>query len=121
MKVTYIELLGQKHPLCFSLGAAEALNEAFGSIDNLDKEIGSKDVGRIAKATNTLLEILLKAGRIYAAAIGEELPAELPCRPADVIDVRDKSVLADAMAAIRGDTSREVETDSKNMEATQGL
>lgn len=121
MKLTYIELLGQKHPLCFSLGAAEALTEAFGSIENLDKEIGSKDVGRIAKATNTLLEILLKSGRVYASAMGEELPPELPCRPADVIDVRDKSVLADAMAAIRGDTKREVETESKNTEATQGL
>lgn len=121
MKVTYIELLGKKHPLCFSLGAAEALVGEFGSMENLDKEIGSKDVGRIAKATNTLLEILLKAGRIYAGAMGDELPDELPCRPADVIDVRDKNVLADAMAAIRGDTAREVETDSKNMEATQGL
>lgn len=121
MQITYIELLGEKHPLCFSLGAAEALDEAFGSLEKLDAEIGSKDVGRIAKATNTMLEILLKAGRIYAGALGENLPKELPCRPADVIDVRDKKVLADAMAAIRGDTSREVETESKNTEATQGL
>lgn len=121
MQLTYIELLGKKHPLCFSLGAAEELTERFGSIEKLDEEIGSKDVGRIAKATNTLLEILLKAGRIYASAMGEDLPEPLPCRPADVIDVRDKTVLANAMAAIRGDTKREVETESKNMEATQGL
>lgn len=121
MRLSYIELLGKKHPLCFSLAAAEALDEAFGSIEKLDEEIGSKDVGRIARATNTLLEILMEAGRIYAAALGEELPEKLPCRPADVIDVRDKTVLANAMAAIRGDTQREVETESKNMEATQGL
>lgn len=120
MQITYIELLGEKHPLCFSLSAAEALDEEFGGLENLDKEISSKDVGRIAKATNSMLEILLKAGRIYVAACGEELPKELPCRPADVIDVREKHILADVLAAIKGDTKREVEADSKNTEATQG-
>lgn len=121
MKTTYIELLGEKHPMCFSLAAAEEMSQRFGGMEKLEEEIGSGDIGRIAAATNALLEILMKAGRIYAEACGEELPKKLSCRPADLIDVRDKNVLAHAMSAIRGDSSREVETISKNMEATQGL
>ena len=33
MKVSYIELLGKKYPLCFSLTAATEMEEAFGGLD----------------------------------------------------------------------------------------
>lgn len=119
MKVTYIELLGQKHPMCFSLGASEQLDELFGGLENMDAELHSGNVARVARATNTVLEVLLKAGRIYVSATGEDLPPPLPCRPADLIDVTDKTYGSAIHNTISGDSAREVETVSKNAEATQ--
>ena len=120
MKVNYIELLGQRHPLCLSLSAAEALSEAFGSLEKMGELLDSQDVSRMAKAVDTILTILLKAGRIYAGALGEELPPELPCRPADLIDVRDQAAVQAILSAMKADTERTVEVEGKNAEATSG-
>lgn len=118
MRVSYVEFLGQKHPICFSLAATEQLVEAFGSMEQFAKELEGDDLGKTARGVDTTFQILLKAGRIYASAMGEELPPELPCRPADLIDVRDRSAIAAIFAAIRTDTSRTVEVEPKNGEAT---
>lgn len=120
MKVSYIELLGEKHPLCFSLAASEALSDEFGSLENMNKEITSGDIGKVAHAVDTLLTALLKAGRIYVSATGGELPKELPCRPADIIDVTDKTAIEAMFEAIRSDSTRTVEARPKNADATQG-
>ena len=120
MKVSYVEFLGQKHPICFSLAASEQLVEAFGSMEQFANELDGGDLAKTARAVDITFQILLKAGRVYASAIGEELPPELPCRPADLIDVRDKSAIAAIFAAIRSDTSRTVEVEPKNGEATPG-
>ena len=50
--------------------------------------------------------------------MGGELPPELPCRPADLIDVRDRSAIAAIVAASLTDTSRTVEIEPKNGDAT---
>ena len=121
MKVAYIELAGKKHPLCFSLTAANALDKAFGSLESMSDRILSSNVGQQLEAINTVLEILLKAGRIYASASGMEIPDPLPCSPADLIDVTDGEAVRSIFSAISGDTEREVETVPKNQEATQGL
>ena len=120
MRVSYIELLGEQHPMCFSLAASEELSEKFGSLEKMQKEMGSKDISKIAKAFDTILTVLLKAGRIYVSAAGGELPKELPCRPADLIDVTDGEAVKAIFTAISADTSREVEAKGKNARATQG-
>ena len=120
MKVNYIELLGQRHPLCLSLSGAEALSEAFGSLEKMGELLDSQDVSRMAKAVDTILTILLKAGRIYADALGEKLPPELPCRPSDLIDVRDRGAVEAIFAAMRADAGRDVEAAPKNAAATRG-
>ena len=120
MRVSYIELLGEQHPLCFSLAASEELSEKFGSLEKMQKEMVSKDISKVAKAFDTILTILLKAGRIYVSATGGKLPAELPCRPADLIDVTDREAVRSIFTVISADTARTVETKTKNAGATQG-
>lgn len=120
MRVSYIELLGARHPLCFSLAAVDAIEDAFGSMEAMSEELGSGQIGRIARAADTVLSILLKAGRIYCSACGEELPLALPCRPADVIDVADNDTIKTIFQALKGDSRREVETETKNVPATPG-
>jgi len=86
MKVTYIELLGERHPLCFSLAASEALDESFGGLDRMTQALSSGSLSQTAKAVDTVLQILMKAGRVYCGARGDELPPPLPCRPADLLE-----------------------------------
>ena len=117
MKLSYVELLGQKHPICFSLAASEELVKEFGSMEHFADALDGNDLAQTAQAVDKTFQILLKAGRIYASAIGEELPPELPCRPADVIDVRDKEPIASIFESVRSDAKRTVETESKNGEA----
>lgn len=121
MKVVYINLLGQKHPLCFSLAASEKLDEQFGGLGKMQDELSSGQVSRVAKAADCILQVLLQAGRIYMSACGEPLPDPIPCRPADLIDVTDKEAMSAIWSAMKNDTAQEVQTEPKNAEATQSL
>ena len=120
MKVSYIELLGEKHPLCFSLAAASEVTEAFGGLENMSKSLSLDDIGKAAKAIDAVLTILMRAGRTYVKDRGGELPPELPCRQTDLIDVTDGSGRRAIFDTIRTDSDREVEAEVKNGEATQG-
>lgn len=119
MKVHYIELLGKKHPLCFSMAAAEELDEHFGGLDKMADALTSKDIKVVAKATDKVLMEMLKAGRIYAGAMGEELPPAIPCKPSDILDPREGRAISAIFAALKGDSARKVRTQG-NAEATQG-
>ena len=121
MKVSYIELLGQKHPMCFSLAASERIDEEFGSMEAMLDELHSKEVRRIAKAADKVLQILMHAGRVYMSACGETLPPPIPCRPADLIAVTDKESLQAIFSTMSEDSRRDVEVETKNGGATQGL
>lgn len=120
MRVSTIELLGKKYPLCFSLTAAAEMEEAFGGLEQLADRMAAGSLAQQAGAINTALEILLKAGRVYAAASGMEVPEALPCAPADLIDVTDGGAVKAIFSTVAGDTAREVET-VPNGEAAQGL
>lgn len=119
MKVSYIELGGRKHPLCFSLSASAKLSDHFGDLDKMQKELSKKDIGTVARAADIILSVLMEAGRKYAKYIGEELPPALECSPADLIDVTDPEAIKAIFAAISGDTERNVEVQSKNADAKQ--
>lgn len=120
MKISYIEFLGKQYPLCFSLSASQQLSEKFGSLERMQADLGSGDVAKIANAVNTVLEVLMKAGRIYVKATGGDVPPELPCKPTDLIDVRDGAAITAIFKAISDSSEREVETKSKNAGATSG-
>lgn len=113
MKISYIELLGQKHPLCYSLSAHEEITEAFGDSEKMRGRINDGDL----KAVETLLEILMRAGRRYCTAVGEELPPEIKCRIADVIDMTDPESVRSVFAAISNGSAREVDTASAEKNA----
>ena len=121
MKVSYIELLGKQYPMCFSLKAATEMDEAFGGLESLGKRLQTGSLAKQMAAINKALEILMKAGRTYAAAAGMEVPDSLPCSPAYLIDVTDGAAVKAIFSAISNDTEREVETVPKNAEAAQGL
>lgn len=119
MKLGYIELLNQKHPMCFSYAAMAELEEKFGSLEAMDEQLDSPKLSIYVPAVNALLETLMKAGRTYAGAMGEELPPPLPCRVVDVISLDDKREIISAYRTITQDSKREVEVAEKKQEATQ--
>lgn len=110
MKLSYVQLGGEKHPVCFSLSAIEAIEEEFGSLDEMRDGLTKGSV----KAINSVLEIMLDAGRAYCNGMGIDCPPRLKCRPADLIDVSDTDVVKDIFAVMSGDSERSVEVRSKN-------
>lgn len=120
MELHHIELLGERHPLCFSMTAAQNLSRHFGSIQEMGEQLMHEDVSIRRDAINDALAELLKAGRVYAKAKGEPLPPELPCRVADVLRPETAPVVSLILAVMQGDAKREVEVegDKKNAGAT---
>lgn len=115
MRINYIELLGEKHPLCFSLAATEAICEEFGSTEAMTEAISSDNMALKLRAVDKVLDILLRAGRKYCEVAGLDMPEKpLPCRAADVIDISDPSAIATIFGAIKTDTERTIEAKSKN-------
>lgn len=110
MKLSYVQLGGEKHPVCFSLSAIEAIEDEFGSLDEMRDGLAKGSV----KAINSVLEIMLDAGRAYCNGMGMDCPPRLKCRPADLIDVSDTDVVKDIFAVMSGDSERSVEVRSKN-------
>lgn len=119
MKVTYIELANQRYPLCFSLAASEKLSAEFGGLANIQSVMQSGSESDAIRAIDRILTILMDAGLIYQEACGEPVPLKLPCRPADLLDAQDPTVVRTILDAIIGDTEREVEVDTKNGEAAR--
>ena len=111
MKISYIDLGDkERRPVCFSLSAIEAIEDEFGSLDAMREALVAGKV----KAINRVLEIMLDAGQKYCSAMGTECPLPLKCRPGDLIDVRDSSVISAIFDAIAGDSERAVEVKGKN-------
>lgn len=121
MRVTYIELLGKRHPLCFSLSATEEIVEEFGGTEQMTDAITSGDTVSQLRAVDKVLDILLRAGRRYCAEAGLEMPeTPLRCRPADVLDVSDPAAVQAIFSTIARDSARTVQAAPKNGEPTQG-
>lgn len=122
MRVSYINLAGQRHPLCFSLSATQAIGAKFGGLDGMSAAIQSPDLGTKLQAVDDVLEILMAAGRRYCAVSGEQLPPPLPCRPSDLIDATDPDAVDLIFSAISDGSERELEAvPAKNAAPTQGL
>lgn len=106
MKLSYIELNGEQHPCCFSLSAIEEITDEFGSLDDMRKGL----VGGNIRTISRVLEAILRAGRTYCETTGKECPPPLKCRPGDLIDATDASIVNQIIGAMTNDTSRAVET-----------
>lgn len=117
MRLKYIELKpGERHPLCFSLAATEAIVDEFGGLEAMTESITSENTLVKIKAVDKVIGILLDAGRKYCAEMGIDMPPKIKCRPADLIDITDPSAVAAIFSTIENDTNREIE--AKNAEPT---
>lgn len=112
MKLSYVQLGDdkEKRPVCFSLSAIEEIEEKFGGLDKMRDGLTKGKV----KTITTVLEIMLRAGENYCKGMGIDCPPPLKCRPSDLIDVRDKSVVEQIFAAISADSERDIELSGKN-------
>lgn len=120
MKINYITLGGQRHPICFSLHAMELIGEEFGSMDQMIAAVQSSDLAQMARSTNRMLEILLESGRLYCQTMGVEVPPELTCAPGALLDISSEEVVQEVFGAITDDQAREVEIKPpKNAGATR--
>lgn len=120
MNIKTIELLGEQHPLCFSMTAAQNLTEKFGSLQAMGEQLMSDDVSIRREAINDALMELLRAGRVYAKAKGENIPPEIPCKVADILPPDTATPVALIVSVMAADAKREVEVEGgrKNAEAT---
>lgn len=117
MKVSYIELAGRKYPMCLSLSAAAALEDAFGDLTKMGEALTQGSIRDKTTAVNDVLRILMAAGRTYVHAEGGEVPEPLNCAPSDVLDVTSGAAVNAIFSTISGDTKREVEAEPKKAEA----
>ena len=120
MKIGYIHLAGEDHPLCFSLSAAEKITAEFGDMEGMGKALSGSNMNVQLAAISKTLDILLDAGRKYAEVMGMDLPRKLPCKAADIIDITDESAIKAIFSAVQAGSDRDVEVASKNVEAGQG-
>lgn len=113
MKLHYITLKGEEHPLCYNLQAAAELIDEFGGLDAWQAALnGANNVMAIAKT----LKILLNGGRAYCEEMGISMPQPVK-NAAAVIDISSPEAVKAIFGAIASDTDREVQT--KNAVPTQ--
>lgn len=117
--MTCIELAGRRYPIRMSLMAAKRLTEQYGSLDAISN-IAERPLNEQVDMINSILKVMMDAGRAYCRISGEDCPPELECEPAELIDTTAAETVKTIVAAMSGDTARTVETapDPKNAGAT---
>ena len=123
MRTATVEILGEAHVLCLSTRAKLDVDERFGGLEKAFDDLSSGDSRKVLETTFGLLEILMRAGAVYAKRTG--MANAEPLTADDLFDLSGVSDLPDLVnslrAAIINGVKREVETeelDSKNAEAT---
>lgn len=114
MRISYIELVGTKYPMCFSNSASEELADEFGSLDKMREAMSSSNP---FKAINKMLKILIKYGIKYCELAKIDCPASLDFEPGDVLDMTDPESITAVFSAINSGTERTVEVVEKNATA----
>ena len=122
MKTGKIEILGREHTLCFSTRVTSHCIEKYGSIDAMFDALDGDDLGKALEQSLWLLSEMLDAGRRYAKfAWDREEKAISLDELLDLYGLDDLTALCLALreTVING-SQREVITEAKNGEATQG-
>lgn len=119
MKLTYIELKGEKHPLCYNLYAIEELCDVFGDLDAMTAAMNSAKQNVQIKAISSVLRALMDGGRAYCTETGIDMPKEIK-NPSALIDITSPESVAAIFSAINSDSKTEIEVASKNVNPTQG-
>lgn len=121
MNLKTIELLGEQHPLCFSMTAAQNLTRHFGSMEQFGEQLMHEDATIRRDAVCDALTELLRAGRKYATAVGDPLPRELPCAVSDILPPTTAPLVALLVSVMRSDAQREVEIEDSGKNAVATL
>ena len=117
MRITYIELLGTKYPMCFSNTASDMLAEEFGSMDEVQEAMTSNNP---FKAINKVIKILIYGGIKYCDLAMIDHPPMIEYEPGDVLDMSDPDTIKLAFDAMTGGAEREVEVSEKKVTAKRG-
>ena len=119
MNIHYLELAGNRYPMCYSASAAIMLDEQFGGVENISKKLNQKaSVGEVAKTVVGIADVLVRAGMEYSRLVGLETPAVLQGSIGNLISMDDTDTVRSIMAVIMGDSKREVEVEEKKDTAT---
>lgn len=121
MKTAKINILGQEHTLCFSARVAKRCIEEYGSVDAMLDTLVNDDSGKVLNNSLWLLSAMLDAGRRYVRQVeGYEETVITQEDLFDIFSIDDLGELSHKLlAAITGGSSREVEADPKNADATR--
>lgn len=103
--------------LCLSTRAKLEIEDRFGSLENAFARMSSDNNRAITETTFSMLEIMMRAGAIYAKHLGE--PCATPLTSDDLFDLVGISDIPDLVIALReaiiNGVNREVEVEpSKN-------
>lgn len=113
MKLTYITLRGEQHPLCYNLYAIERMCDEFGGLDEMSDAVSSDNTGEQIRAVGKVLKILLDGGRAYCAEMAIDMPPAI-ANPSAVIDASSPEAIKAIFSAINGDKETEIEVQGKN-------
>lgn len=116
MRLKYITLRGEQHPLCYNLYAVEEICDEFGSLEAMKDAIGDGSSGQLS-AIGKLLRCLLDGGRAYCQEMEMELPRPVK-NPSALIDVTDPETVRAIFSTVNGDQTTTVEAQGKKEEAT---
>lgn len=123
-RITEIELAGKQYPLNFSVKAAKAVDEKFGSLDQLSGVFGWGDITTSMYNVCWMLELLMEQGAAYKKLVDGETVELLPKEELETIigpaDIPMVQVAILESIGLSMKPSLEVEPDEKNVETTQG-
>ena len=123
MRTATVKVLGEVHILCLSTRAKIEIDEKFGGLDAAFAKLTSDDSRSVLETTFSLMEILMRAGDIYAKRVGMSNAKTITADDMlDLIGIDDLPELISALRdAIVNGAKREVEveeTGPKNAQAT---
>lgn len=122
MKTGKIEILGREHTLCFSTRVTASCIDKFGSLEAMFDALGDDNLGAALENSLWMLAQMLDAGRRYAKfAWDREEEAVSYDDLLDLYGLDDVDTLGQALKeTVISGSKREVVTETKNAEATQG-
>lgn len=115
MRTATVKILGEVHMLCLSTRAKIEIDEQFGGLEEAFDRLKSDNQRTAVETTFELLEVMMRAGAVYAKRIGEKTAP--PLTADEMFDTIGLSELPDLVAALRdaivNGTKREVEVDTQ--------
>lgn len=119
MRISYIDLKGERHPMCYSLMAVESICDEFGGLDEMAKSLDSSALNVRVRAVGKVISILMDAGRAYCEEMGMPLPTKIN-NPSALIDITSPDAIKAIFDTIKNGERQDIEVaEPKNAKPTQ--